>query len=167
MVGLERLVGGFHWVQVGSRVLLELVLWGACFTWPLRFLESVPPGAVLPNHCNGRWFLFGDVKPLVLDICWSIDRLDTWFWKPLVPALRSLGESRAGLRCWATTGAPRYPGYKTLIVGPKPFIERVVEAVAGLSCDRRVSRYDQSRDVRPESGSMTGVGMYLHYKCVQ
>jgi hypothetical protein len=38
--------------------------------------------------------------------------------------------------------------------------------VVGLSHNHGVSRYDRSHDVRPESGSMIGVGTYLHYKHV-
>jgi hypothetical protein len=41
-----------------------------------------------------------------------------------------------------------------------------VGTIAGSSRDHGASQYDQSRDVRPESRSMTGVGTHLHYKCV-
>jgi hypothetical protein len=32
-------------------------------------------------------------------------------------------------RFWIVTGDPWYPGYKTLIVAPEPFVERVTGAV--------------------------------------
>jgi hypothetical protein len=124
MVSSLRSVGGstvfrsilecsWRWGGRHSRRFLESVSRGASFTWPLRFLESVPPGDVLSHRCSGQWCLSGDVKPLCLDICWSVDHLDTWYWKPPGVALGSPGESWVGLRGWAVTGIRRYPGYKT------------------------------------------------------
>jgi hypothetical protein len=40
----------------------------------------------------------------------------------------SLSVSRAGFLGWAVTSVPRYPGYKTPIVAPDPFVEWVVRA---------------------------------------
>jgi hypothetical protein len=105
--------------------------------------------------------------------------MPTQYLKPPGMATRSPGMSRAGLQGWAITGVPRYPRYKTPIVALEPFIEWVAKAVhsaggknkyshvtagtiAGSSHDHGALRYD----TRPKSGSMIGVGMYLHYKHV-
>jgi hypothetical protein len=52
----------------------------------------------------------------------STSAVPTRYWKPP-------GVSRARLQGWAITDAPRYPGYKTPIVAPEPFIEWVARAV--------------------------------------
>jgi hypothetical protein len=53
----------------------------------------------------------------------------TRYWKPPGVAVGSRGVPRAELRGRVVTSVPQYPGYKTLTVAPRPFIEQVAGAV--------------------------------------
>jgi hypothetical protein len=98
----------------------------------------------------------GVVKPPSLDIWWSVNRPSTCdhvlscqafnaaaFRGPdsggAYPVLEALstasgspGVSQAGLRGWAVTGVPRYPGYKTPKVAPEPFVERMARVIRSM-----------------------------------
>jgi hypothetical protein len=47
----------------------------------------------------------------------------------MVPQLFDAGGNQPYLDFWAITSDPRYPGYKSLLVAPKPSIERVARIV--------------------------------------
>jgi hypothetical protein len=66
------------WGGWNSRRFLESVLWGTSFTWLLRVLDSVLPGAVLYCRCSRRWRLSGGTKPPGLDIWWSVECLGNY-----------------------------------------------------------------------------------------
>jgi hypothetical protein len=68
----------------------------------------------------------------------------------LVPQPCVTGGNRSNPDFWAVTDDPRYPGYKTLIVAPKPSVEH-----SGQSCslDGRQNRYSYDT-----TGTATGFG---------
>jgi hypothetical protein len=47
----------------------------------------------------------------------------------MVPQSFVVGGNRSYPNSWAVTGDPWYPGYKTLIVAPEPFVKQVIGVI--------------------------------------
>jgi hypothetical protein len=71
------------------------------FTWLLRLLEYVLPEAILSCRSSGRWRLSGGVKPLGLDIWWSVDH----------PGIYDSGNGSSRVRLRGAWACPM-PGYE-------------------------------------------------------
>jgi hypothetical protein len=164
------------WCALHSRRFLESVPWDSSFTWLLKFLESVLPGAASLCHCSGWWRLASGVwSPSSMDIWWRVDRSGTCI--PVLScqtdiAVASCGPDSSGAY-QALEGLGRNsqePGHipsRVTRLGRNrwPSVPWVQESDSSARAFRQVGDRSRSLDRRQNRYSHVTAGTFIGWSC--